>query len=131
MALSLWTMCKKKRSSGERKISCLVRFNICISYDRKLISSQTCNSVLLEASVDLSLQLSVAVQTAAGDCGRVQRKPEFCLGPLRGDGYCCRFCNFPLTPVLCRQLMFICSAHLGLVTKHLVGLPLCRECFTE
>lgn len=42
-----------------------------------------------------------------------------------------RILQFYLTSTLCRQLMFICSAHLGLVKKHLVKLPLCVQCFTE
>jgi len=57
--------------------------------------------------------LSAVSQAAAGDCGRVQRKPEFLLATVR-------ILQFPLAPALCRQLMFISSAHLGLVTKHLV-----------
>lgn len=37
----------------------------------------------------------------------------------------------PPAPSLCRQLMFICAAHMGLVTKHLVKLPVCMRCITE
>lgn len=37
--------------------------------------------------------------------------------------------QFPQSSAFCRQLMFIWSAHLGLVTKHLVGLPLCTQRF--
>lgn len=37
--------------------------------------------------------------------------------------------HIPPTLLLCRPLMFICSAHLGLVTKHLLSLPACMWAF--
>lgn len=37
--------------------------------------------------------------------------------------------HIPPTLLLCRPLMFICSAHLGLVTKHLLSPPVCMWAF--
>lgn len=88
------------------------------------------NGVKPSALSAVSVEVQAAA-AAAGNCGRVQRKPELHLVLVRGDGCCVDSAIPPLTPALCRQLMFICSAHLGLVTKHLAKLPLCMWRFTE
>lgn len=49
-------------------------------------------------------------------------EPEFLLVTVWGD-------ETAAVWILCRQLMFISSAHLGLLTKHLAKLPPCARLF--
>lgn len=71
-----------------------------------------------------SRAISMATHTA-GELRTSEWKFKFLFVTLKGIQ------QFPLTPSLSRQLMFICSSHLGSVTKHLVDLPQWVQSSTE